>query len=129
MSSPQWHPVGRIAAGEAVPFSHVGPLIARPGRSRFPIPGTFLITEVAAALGTPPVGSDVVLDVRVNGDSIYADPAARPRFPADATLALVGLHTPTVVTNGDYLSVDIEQVGDPFPGADLVVNVRLQRSE
>lgn len=127
MSTPQWREVGKVGFPFVVPFSYNGILAARPGRSRFPITGgPWNVVDVAAALNVAPEGGDVVLDVRVNGVSIYADQENRPRISADATLATVGAHTPTTVTDGDYLVVDIDEVGTTVPGADLVVTVRLQ---
>lgn len=127
-ANPVWEPVGRISASESVPFSHNGPLVVRAGRSKFPIAGgTFLVTVVAATLGTPATGGPVVADVNKNGATIYPNQANRPTIPADATQAIVGAHTATTVTDGDHITVDIDQVGSGLPGADLVVLVRLQR--
>ncbi len=128
MSTPSWEVVGAIAAWENLPFAHVGPLVPRVGRSGFPITGgTFAVTAVAARVGTAATGAPIVLDVNKNGVSIYPTTGAQPTILADATLADAGAHTATTVTDGDYLSIDIDQVGAGVPGADLVVNVRLQR--
>lgn len=128
MSTPSWERVGHVTTWETIPFSHVGVLTVRPGRSRYPVTGgTFRIVAVAASLDTPPTGDPAIIDVNKNGVSIYPDQASQPAIPPDATLAVAGEHTATTVTDGDYLTVDIDQVGALTPGADLVVSVRLQR--
>jgi hypothetical protein len=129
VSTPTWEARGRLPFPEHVPFSHAGLLVVRPGRSPYPITGGPLqIVSIAAALGTASVGGPVVLDVNINGVSIYADPADRPRFEVGETLAVVGDHTATTVTDGDVLTIDVDEVGPSVPGADLVVNVRLQQT-
>ncbi len=129
MSTPTWEPVGRIVAHETLPYTHVGILFVREGRSRFPVMGgPYRVAGVAASVDLAPQGAPIVLDVNVNGASIYDDQANRPTIAPDATLAVVGVHTQTTVTDGDTLTVDIDQVGASVPGADLVVIVRLQRA-
>lgn len=128
-TTPQWTPVGAVAFPLVVPFSHGGALLPRTGKSKFPITGgPWRVMAIAGRVDTPPQGGPVIFDVNVNGTSIYPDPAARPTIPADATLAVAGDHTPTTVTDGDYLTVDIDQIGETAPGTDLVVSVRLQRT-
>lgn len=113
---------------ENLPFGYAGTLTVRTGTSRYPIKGgTFQIQTIAAMVNTAPTGATLIVDVNKNGTSIYGTQANRPTFAVSATSATVGAHTATTVTDGDYLTVDVDQIGSTVAGADLVVVVRLQR--
>lgn len=113
---------------ENCPFSHVGALTVKTGTSRYPIKGgTFQIQTIAAALNTPATGSTAIVDVNKNGASIYGTQANRPTFPVSVNNATVGAHTATTVADGDYLTIDIDQIGSTVAGSDLTVVVRMQR--
>ncbi len=80
------------------------------------------ITGVSASLGTAPTGSSYLVDVNKNGTTIFTTQTNRPTILAgtnydEATLEVVA------VAAGDYLTVDIDQVGSTITGADLVVNI------
>lgn len=129
----EWEEVGNLRGprgprgSEVLPYTMSGGLAVRPGTAAFPVAGgPFLIATVAAMVGTGPVGSDIVLDVRVSGVSIYA-PQAQPRIPSGQRTAVIGPHTPTTLTEGDYVTVDVVSVGDVLPGADLTVVIRLDQ--
>jgi hypothetical protein len=114
---------------EVVPFSSGGTLTLKTGTLGFPITGgTFDIETVAARVNTAPAGASVVIDVNKNGTTIFGTAANRPTIPAGSKTATVGAHSVTSVTTGDYLTVDIDQIGSSVAGADLVVVVRLQRT-
>ena len=89
-----------------------------------PFPATVL--GVTAAVNTAPVGSAIVVDVNRNGTSLFAVQANRPQIAAGAN-ATVGSAAPAVVSlaTGDYLTVDVDQVGSGVAGADLTVLVRI----
>lgn len=113
---------------EAVPFSQAGALTVKTGTTRFPIKGgTFTILSVAAMVGTAPTGAAVILDVKKNGTTIFGTSANRPTIAVSTNAATVGAHSVTSVTDGDYLTVDIAQVGSTVAGSDLTLVIRLQR--
>jgi hypothetical protein len=116
------------ASWENCPFSLVGVLTVRTGVSRYPVKGgTFQIQTVAAMVNTAPTGASVIIDVNKNGSTIYGTQANRPTIAASANAATVGAHTATTVTDGDYLTVDVDQIGSSVAGSDLVVVIRMQR--
>lgn len=113
---------------ESYQFSHGGELGVMVGTSQLPVEGgTFSIVSVAARVGTAPTGSNVVVDIKKNGTSIFVSPADRPTIVAGANAATVGSWGNTTLTSGDYLSVDITQVGSTTPGSNLVVPIRLRK--
>lgn len=113
---------------ENIPFSYAGALALKVGTSRYPITGgTFQIQTIAAMVGTAPTGAAVIVDVNKNGTSIFGTQANRPTVAVSANAAVVGAFTATTVTVGDYLTIDVDQIGSTVAGSDLVVAVRLQR--
>jgi hypothetical protein len=137
VSTPQWRPVGSIRgpAGqtgpswEVLPFSMQGSLRVMSGAGRYPIKGgTYRLETVAATVEVPPLGTAIVVDVRVNGVSIYAGhDDRRPTIQPGQHDADVGAHNPTIVTDGGYVNVDVVAVGSVLPGQFLVVAARLQQ--
>ena len=114
---------------EVVTVTIPGALAVAAGTLRFPVgSGTWAITSVRATLGTAPTGSAAIVDVNKNGTTIYGTPANRPTVADGANAATGGAPATTSVTAGDYLSVDVDQVGSTTPGADLVVAIRLTRT-
>ena len=137
MSTPQWVPLRTLKGDpgppgpsiEVLPFSMQGQIRVASGVGRFPVKGgDFLLVSVAAAVEGAPVGGPIVVDVLANGLSVYGRyPERRPRIDAGETLAVVGAHEPRVFSDGDTLSVNVDQVGPLMPGRFLVVAVRLQQ--
>lgn len=114
---------------ELVNVTVPGALLAGAGTLRFPIgSGTWAITSVRATLGTAPTGAAAIVDVNRNGTTIYGTPGNRPTIADGANAAVGGAPSVASVTAGDYLTVDVDQVGSTTPGADLVVAIRLTRT-
>lgn len=116
---------GRLNPPLAEPFGRIGALTAPlvgVGRSLFAYPAT--IVGVVAAIDTAPTGASVILDVNKNGTTVFTTQANRPTIAAGAH-ATSAIAVPTVIdlVAGDYLSVDIDQVGSTVAGSDLVVKV------
>lgn len=117
------------AVVEPTVMSKSGDLTTGAGVSRYPIKGgTFSVLSVAAMVNTAPTGASVIVDVNKNGTTIYGTQGNRPTVAISGTSATVGAHAATTVTDGDYLTVDIDQIGSTVAGSDLVVVVRLQRT-
>ena len=119
--------VGGITS-EAFPFTHFGPLAVGMGTIKYPVKGgDFTITSVVATLTSPPTGSAAIIDVNVSGASIYGNQANRPTFAPGAYDAVVGQHSVASVLNGQFITIDIDQVGSTAPGTTLVGVIRLER--
>jgi hypothetical protein len=117
------------ASLENLIFSISGSLTVRTGTIRIPIHGgTFTIISVAAMVGTAPTGASAIIDINKNGTTIYGTQGNRPTIAAAGNSATVGAHSVTTATTGDYLTVDIDQVGSTVAGGDLAVSIRLQRT-
>lgn len=97
------------------------------GRYLFPYSAT--IIGVTAAVNTAPVGSSIIIDVNKNGTTIFTAQINRPTI-LSGTNDTGGSEVVPDVTSlvfGDYLTVDIDQVGSGTPGSDLTVFVHYTR--
>lgn len=94
---------------------------ARPARYYLSTAAT--ITGVTASVSTAPTGAAVIVDVNRNGTSIFTTQANRPTIAAGGYVALDVVPAVTSLDAGDYLTVDVDQIGSTVPGATLVVQV------
>lgn len=111
-------------------FSQPGVLATGTGTLRWLCPWTSAtIQGSVAAVGTAPTGASVICDVKKNGTTIYTTSSNRPTIAAAAN-ATTTMPTPdiTALALGDYLTVDIDQVGSTVAGADLVLEILLTRT-
>lgn len=105
-------------------FYKSGTLTVTTGTQRLPVDGTCTIVGTRLTVGTAPVGASIIIDVKKNGSTIYTTQANRPAIAAGQNAGGPGA-TPdiTALSAGDYLSVDIAQVGSSTAGSDLTVAV------
>lgn len=109
-------------------FSYTGSLATKTGNNRFYFDDATLIVSTRASVGTAPGGQAVIVDVKINGTSIFnVTPANRPTIAAGTTTDLGGTPDRQTLNPGDYLTVDIVQIGTTPPGSDLTVQVGLSR--
>jgi hypothetical protein len=105
-----------------------GAVAVATGRSRIYLEGDYVVETVRAAVNTPPTGAALLVDVNKNGTTIYADQSKRPSIAAGANSAVGNNPDVTTLAAGDYLTVDVDQVGSTVAGADLTVTVRVRRA-
>lgn len=105
-------------------FQHQRTLQVGTGSMRWYAGRNYTIGEVRGSVGTAPVGADIIVDVKLNGSSIFSLPGDRVTIPASQH---TGVGTPTVVSvlDGDYFTVDIVQIGSSVAGSDLVLQIDL----
>jgi hypothetical protein len=105
-------------------FSKQGTLTVTTGALRLPIEGAYTITGVRLTVGTAPTGAALIVDVNKNGTTIFTTQANRPTIAAGANIGGPGTAPDvTSLVAGDYLTIDIDQVGSTVAGSDLVVSV------
>lgn len=100
---------------------------AEPGTTRWynDSGGTLTISNIRASVGTAPTGSSILIDVNVDGTTIWSTQANRLAIAASGTTATTTTFNTTSVANGSYLTVDVDQSGATTRGADLVVTIWL----
>ena len=82
------------------------------------------IIDAAAVVDTAPTDASLIVDVHLNGTTIFTTQGNRPTIVTTATDSGLAIPDVTAATGGDVLTVDIDQIGSTVAGADLAVNVR-----
>lgn len=113
---------GPMGPGLPITFSRRGTATVSDGRMkyRFPFDCTIVGCSAAMGVGTPPTGSDLTYDIKVNGSVVVS--MVIPDGSEDAPE--VPLAIPVLV--GDYATVNITQVGSVDPGDDLSIFIRYE---
>ena len=109
-------------------FSSTGTLVAETGVHRLYNNRTtaWTINGVRASVGTAPTGAAIIIDIKVNGTTIFTNQANRPTIAAAANASsYVTNMDVTSVPAGSYITVDVAQVGSTIPGSDLTVQVEV----
>lgn len=109
-----------------LPYSQAGSLTIMVGTHRlYNDSGTaWAIYAVRASAGTAPAGQALVVDININGTTIFTTQANRPVIAAGTNSSgKVTNMDITTVNDGDYLTVDVDQVGSTTAGADLTVQI------
>ena len=87
-----------------------------------------VITDVRIRLDTAPVGSTFIVDVNLNGTTIFTTQGNRPTIADGANVSTFVLPDVVTVAPGDRLSYDIDQIGSGTAGSDLYVVVTVKRA-
>lgn len=69
------------------------------------------ITKVEIAVDTAPTGTAVIIDVNVNGTTIFTTQANRPQIAVGSNFGSTTSIDQNVFADGDYLQADIDQIG------------------
>jgi hypothetical protein len=96
------------------------------GAQRFYAPYACTIVQVRASVVTAPTGASLIVDVNKNGVTIFGTQSARPTIAASSLTAVSGTPTVTTLAAGDYLTVDIDQIGSTVAGGYLTVTVTVR---
>lgn len=108
-------------------FGRAGTLAVATGAGRFLLYADVTIIGVVAAVNTAPTGASIIIDVNKNGTTIFSTQANRPSIVASAyKTSSPAVPNVTAFAAGDYITVDIDQVGSTVEGSDLVVQVVYQ---
>lgn len=122
---------GQLAAAnitKLVPYSYTGTVAVTTGTFRLynDMGASWTISGVRASVGTAPAGASIVIDVNKNGTTIFTTQANRPTIAAAAnTSGNVTNMDVTTVAAGEYLTIDIDQIGSTTAGADLTVQIEV----
>lgn len=109
-------------------MSVTGALTVVTGKSRVYLEGSYTVETIRAAVSTAPTGSSLIVDVNKNGTTLFTTQGNRPTISASGFLSTGTAPNVTTFISGDYLTVDLDQVGSTIAGADLTVTVRLRRT-
>jgi hypothetical protein len=112
---------------EAQTYTYTGVVSTGVGTSRIYVEADCVIDSIRASVGTAPTGAALIVDVNKNGTSVYTTQGNRPSIAAGANTATGGTPDIADVSAGQYLTVDVDQIGSTISGSDLTVTVRLRR--
>lgn len=102
-------------------FTVEGDLAVGTGKLRIPnVTGrTLTISKVYLIVATAPTGAAIIVDIHKNGTTIFTTQANRPQIAASSTTGNTTTINVSSWGDGDYLTMDIDQVGSTVKGADL----------
>jgi hypothetical protein len=100
-------------------YSYSGELEVNTGAKRFYSPGSYTLSSADIHLGTAAAGSSVNLTINKNGSS-----AGTLTIAAGSTSSLSNSLSVSL-SQGDYLTIDITQVGSSTAGSDLYLLITL----
>jgi len=109
---------------EAV-FASSGAQTTVTGALRWYAPVALTISSVRASVGTAPTGACLIVDVNKNGTTIFSGGTGRPWIAGSTNTATSTGMSTTALAAGDYLTVDVDQVGSTVAGSDLTVQVEM----
>lgn len=113
---------------ETFTFTLAGAASVQTGLLRFYIDDACEVLRVRVACGTAPSGADLIVDVNKNASgSIFPTQGDRARVADGANTGIYDFPSAYALAEGDYLSLDLDQVGSTSPGAQVVVQVRIRR--
>jgi hypothetical protein len=116
------------SSGRIQPYYNSGSLTTGIGAHRLynDSPSAWTIVSLRASVGTPSVGASIIVDVNIDGTSIFTTQANRPTIAASSyTSAKVTNMDTTTVNAGSYMTVDIDQLGTTTLGSDLTVQIEI----
>ena len=81
------------------------------------------ISEVFIVASTAPVGAAILVDVNLDGTTIFTNQAHRPTIADGANTGTTTDVDVATWTDDSYLTIDVDQIGSGTAGADLVVHI------
>ena len=111
------------AGSQQQTFSIPGVLSTVTGSLPWRPPFDITVVAVRAAVGSAPTGASLIVDVHKNDTTIFTTQGNRPTIAAAGNVSDEETPDVTSVTDSDYLTLDVDQVGSSTPGSDLTVTV------
>lgn len=111
---PMWYITGTLTTGtnKSAEIPWTGP--------------TGTIKSIDARVKTAPTDADLILDINIDGTSIWASTQAnRVKIAAGATTGTQTSFDDTSIADGEVLTIDIDQVGSTIAGANLTVALEI----
>ncbi len=119
--------VGTPEARETFSFSSSGLQAVKAYGTPYYLEDPYQILSVRLGVGVAPEGADIIVDINKNGTSIFASQVDRPRI-LDGEITGFFLSEGLTIEAGDYLTIDVDQIGSSYAGTDLSVQVRARRT-
>lgn len=106
-------------------FTHEGDVTVGAGTIRlYNVLGrTMTITKVFAAVDTAPTGATLIVDIHKNGTTIFTTQSNRPTIGTSDNSGVTTTIEVPAWADGEYLTMDRDQIGSTVAGANLSVFV------
>lgn len=115
-----------------ITFAQTSTLSTVTGAVRYRFPFAATILGITTAVNTAPTGASIICDVNKNGTTVFTTQGNRPTIAVSTNASHTGTSEAvpdvTAIAAGDYLTVDIDQVGSTVAGSDLTVFIRYKRA-
>lgn len=112
-----------VSAGGLIVVTFTGTLAVGSGNTEFPATRPLTIVGVTPRCTTAPTGADAIFDLNKNGTTMFSTQANRPKVTATNKLGSITVPDVTSVAEGDYLTVDCDQIGSTIAGANAVLAI------
>jgi hypothetical protein len=106
-------------------FTIVGGLVT--GTSLTPaliVPAGLTIVKAYAYVKTAPTGANIVIDINLNGVTIWSTQANRLTILAGAQTGTQTVFDTTALADGGVLTLDVDTIGSTVSGSDLTVQIK-----
>ena len=89
--------------------------------ARYVAPQAMTIVKCWLIVRTAPTGAAILIDIHKNGTTIWTTQGNRATIAATATAGNTTTFDVTALAAGDYLDLDIDQIGSTVAGVDLTI--------
>lgn len=113
---------------ETIVLSRPGALVVAAGVLKLPLSGSYTLVDYRVRVGVAPTGAALIVDVNKNNVTLFTTQSARPTVAISGFLATTTAPAITTFVDGDYISIDVDQIGSTIAGSELVVVLRLRRT-
>ena len=111
-----------VIPSEAV-FTLPGTLTTGSKAIRYYFESARTVANVVASVSTAPTGNSIIFDVNKNGSTMFSTQANRPTIAASGFTDLSSVPNTTSFSSGDYITIDVDQVGSTVAGANAVIKI------
>lgn len=88
------------------------------------IPRPSNIIKIFMSAKMPPIGDDILIDIRLNNISLWSDnPSNRPRILDGTSKSSQSIFDTLIANEGDELSIDVISVGSTQAGSNVTVQL------
>jgi hypothetical protein len=87
------------------------------------MPFAGLITKAIATVTTAPTGASLIVDININGTTIWSSQANRLTIAIAGTTATTTTFNTTALAANDLITLDIDQVGSTVAGVGLTIQL------
>lgn len=121
-----WSSLGYAVAQGGISYYLAGDITTGQNKVAFICPTALKIIKVIARVTTAPTGAALIVDIHKNGSTIFTTQDNRPAIGISETSVTSVEPDITALAEGDFVSLDVDQIGSTVAGANLAVLVEVQ---